>query len=180
VGDELLLLVRIGLPQEAGDLMVAGADAPEQVLDTAGGVRDPERLLDPEADLIRAAEASRADLLLEALDLSGGEVPRVPPVMQGAEGIKAAVAEQAQPLGQLSHAAAEQVGDLATSLAVGHPEHGGEAFIDALVVGLAVAAFEVLPLLRVERNRFDRAPSRAGLGPLGGGERCSCPAGMAG
>src|SRR5262245_54169584 len=118
MGDELLLLVRIGLPQEASYLVIARADAAQQVLDATGGVPDPEHLLDPETDLIGVAEASRADLLLEALDLSGGEVARVAPVVQGAEGIEPAVAEQAQPLGELTHAAAEQIGNLETSLAV--------------------------------------------------------------
>ena len=59
--------------------------------------------------------------------------------MQGAEGIEAAVAEQAQPLGELPHAAAEQIGDLATGLAVSDPEHGGEALVQALVAGLVAA-----------------------------------------
>ena len=145
-----------------------------------GCVPDPERLLDPEADLIGVAEAPRADLLLEALDLSGGEVPRVALVMQGAEGIEAAVAEQAQPLGELPHAAAEQVGDLETGLAVGDPEHGGEALVEALVVRLVAAALEFLSLLRVEVNRLHRPPSWAGLGPFVGGDCCSFPAGIVG
>jgi hypothetical protein len=59
---------------------------------------------------------------------------------QGAEGIEAAVTEQAQPLGELPHAAAEQVGDFETGLAVGDPEHGGEAFVEALVGGQMAAA----------------------------------------
>ena len=100
--------------------------------------------------------------------------------MQGAEGIEAAVAEQAQPLGELPHAAAEQVGDLATGLAVGDPEHGGEALVDAFVVGLVAAALEFLPLLRVELNRLHRAPSRAGLGPLVAGDGYCFPAGIVG
>jgi hypothetical protein len=129
VGDELLLLVRVGLPQEAGHLVVAGAHAAQQALDAAGGVRDPERLLDPEADLIGVAEAPRADLLLKALDLSGGQVSWVAPVVKGAEGMEAAVAEQAQPLGELTYAAAEQVGDLEMGLAVGNPKNGREALL---------------------------------------------------
>jgi hypothetical protein len=66
------------LPQEAGHLVVARADAAQQALDAAAGVRDAEHLLDPNADLFGAAKAPRADLLLEALDLCGGEVPRSP------------------------------------------------------------------------------------------------------
>jgi hypothetical protein len=159
VGDQLLLLVRVGLPQEAGHLVVAGADAAQQGLDPAGGVPDPEHLLNPETDLIGIAEAPGADLLLETLDLSGGEIARVAPVMQGAEGIEAAVAEQTQPLGELPHAAAEQVGDLGAGLAVGNPEHGGEALVQALVTRLVAAALEVLALLQVEVNWLHRSPS---------------------
>src|SRR5262249_52026560 len=77
----------------------------------------------------------------------------------------------------LSHATAEQVGDLGTGLAVGDPEHGGEAFIDALVTRLVAAALEVLALLRVEVNWLHRSPSCAALGPFGGGDCCSRPAG---
>ena len=79
--------------------------------------------------------------------------------MQGAEGIDAPVAEQSQPLGELAHAAAEQVGDLATGLAVGDPEHGGKAFVQALVAGFVAAPLEFLALLRVELNWLHRAPS---------------------
>jgi hypothetical protein len=95
VGDELLLLVRVGFPQEASHLVIAGADAPEQALDAAGGVPDPARLLDPEAGLIGAAEAPRADLLLEPLELSGGEVPWVTFLVEGTQSVQTAVAEQA-------------------------------------------------------------------------------------
>jgi hypothetical protein len=110
-----------------------------------------------DADLIGVAEAPGADLLLEALDLSGREVGRVAPVVKGAEVVGAAVAEQAQPVGELPHAAAEQVRDLATGLAVGDPKHRGEAFIDAPVVRLVVAALEFLALLRVKVNRLHRS-----------------------
>src|SRR5262245_36589847 len=165
MGDELLLLVRVGLPPEAGHLVVAGADAAHQLLDATGGVQDTERFLDPEADLIGVAEATGADLLLETLNLSGGEVARVAPVVKGAEGIEAAVAEPAQPLGERTHAAAEQIGNLESGLAVGDPEHGGEAFVEALVVRLVAAALEFLALLRVEENRLHLAPSWADPGP---------------
>ena len=85
--------------------------------------------------------------------------------MQGEEGIEAAVAEQAQPLGDLPHAAAEQVGDLATGLAVGDPEHGGETLVDALVGRLMAAALEFLALLRVQTNRLHDVPTWADAGP---------------
>jgi hypothetical protein len=80
--------------------------------------------------------------------------------MQGAEGVEAAAAEQAQPLGELTHAAAEQVRDLTTGLAAGDPEHGREALVEALVVGLVAAALEFLPLLSVKLYRLHRSPLR--------------------
>jgi hypothetical protein len=152
MGDELLLLVRVGFPQEAGHPVVAGADAAQQILDATGGVQDTERFLDPEADLIGAAKAPRTDLLLEALDLCGGEVPRVAPVMLGAQAVQPAVAGQSQPLGELAHAPAQEVGYLEPGLAAGDPEHGGETLEDALVVRLVAAALEFLALLWAEMN----------------------------
>jgi hypothetical protein len=105
-------------------------------------------------------------------------VARVAPAVQGAEGVVAAVAEQAQPLGELAHTAAEKVRDLATGLAVGDPEHGGEALEDTLVVGLVAAALEFLALLQVEGNWLHRSRAWAGLGPFGGGGCCSVPEGI--
>src|SRR5262249_39019372 len=118
------------------------------------------------ANLVGVAEAPRADLLLEALDLAGGEVSRVAPVMQGAEGIKAAVAGQAQLLDDLPHAPAEQVSDFVTGHAVDGSEHRGEALVDGPVVGLVAAALEFLALLRGQMNRLHDVPTWAGAGPL--------------
>ena len=70
--DELVLLVGIGFPQEAGHLVVAGAEALEQLLNPTGGVTDAEGLLKPVADLIRIAEAAAADFVAELFDLWGG------------------------------------------------------------------------------------------------------------
>jgi hypothetical protein len=85
--------------------------------------------------------------------------------MQGAEGSAAPVAEQAQPRGELRHAAAEQVRDLDAGLAGGDPEHGREAFVDAPVVGLVAAAFDFLRLFPVKVNRLHLAPSWASPSP---------------
>src|SRR5205814_8779329 len=97
-------------------------------------------------------------------------------LMQGAEGIEAAVAEEAQPLGELAHAAAEQVGDLETGLAIGNPKHGREALVEPPVVGMVAASLEFSPLLRVEMNRLHRAPSRAGRCPRIAGDGHCLPA----
>src|ERR1035438_2046368 len=42
MGDEGVLLVGIGFPQEAGHLVVTGADAFEQLFNATGGVADAE------------------------------------------------------------------------------------------------------------------------------------------
>src|SRR5262249_30290318 len=55
--------------------------------------------------------------------------------------------------------------DLATGLAVGDPEHGGEALVDAPVVGLVAAALEFLALLRVQMNRLHDVPTWADNSP---------------
>src|SRR4051794_25641312 len=89
LGDELVLLVRIGFPQEAGHLVVAGTDPPEQLLDPAGGVGNAEGFLEPVADLIRVAEAPGADFVLEVFDLRGGQVARVRPCCAGYTGRQA-------------------------------------------------------------------------------------------
>src|SRR5262249_19333155 len=155
--------------QEAGHLVITGADAAQQALDATGGVPDPEHLLDPEADLIGVAEAAGADLLLEALHLSGGEGARVAPVVGGAEGVEALAAVEAEPLGDLADAATQQGGDLEAILAVGDPEDGRKPLRDALVVGFMAAALHRLALRRVKVNQPHRTPSRASPGPAGAG-----------
>src|SRR5262249_53282400 len=63
--EELLLLVRVGLPEEAGGLVVADADAVKQVTHAAVGVGDVERLGHPVGDLPCGQEAAGGDKGLE-------------------------------------------------------------------------------------------------------------------
>src|SRR4051794_40432326 len=106
--EELFLLVRVGLPQEASDLVVTDADAIEQILYAAGLVRHAEGVVNPLANLIGVAEAAGADLIFESLDLVGGELARVPLVVEGAEGVEPLVAIDAQPFTQLGQTHAQQ------------------------------------------------------------------------
>jgi hypothetical protein len=85
--------------------------------------------------------------------------------MLGAQAVQPAVAEQSQPLGELAHAPAQEVGYLEPGLAAGHPEHRGEALVEALVVGLAAAALEFLALLWAEMNQLHDVPTWADAGP---------------
>src|SRR5450631_1606961 len=117
--DELFLLLRIGFPEESSHLVVADADASEQILHSAGLVADAEGLLDPVANLIRVAEAARADFVSESIDLAGSEFARIALVVEGAEGVQPLVAEEAEPFAQLAEADPQHVSDFITALALG-------------------------------------------------------------
>src|SRR4051812_36650227 len=109
--DEGTLLVRVCLPQEASHLVVADADAPEQILHPAGRVGDAESLPDPVADVIRITKAAGADFGLELIDLVRGKFARVALVVQGAEGVEALVAIDTKPFAQLAEADQQQLSD---------------------------------------------------------------------
>jgi len=100
--------------------------------------------------------------------------------MEGTEGVGPLVAEEAQPLGDLAHAATEEVGDIKAVLAAGDPEDGREALVDALVMRLVATAFKFLALLWVKVNRLHWAPSWANPGPPRAGDRGWVPTGIAG
>src|SRR5262249_17455394 len=84
------------------------ADPPEQVLHPTGAVADPEGVLKPLADLIGGAEAAGADLLFELVHLPGGEVARVAPVLEDAQGVEPLVAIDSEPFAQLAEADPQQ------------------------------------------------------------------------
>src|SRR4051812_25389436 len=109
--DEGTLLVRVCFPQEARHLVVADADALEQVLHPAGRVGGAESLLDPGADVIRITEAAGADFGLELINLAGGKFARVALVVQGTEGVEPLVAIDTKPFAQLAEADQQQLSD---------------------------------------------------------------------
>jgi hypothetical protein len=133
LADECFLLVRVGLPQKAGDLVVADADPPEQVLDAAGLVGDAEGVLDPLTDLVGVAEAAGGDLFLETLDLTGGELAGVALVVEGAEGSESLVAIDPKPFAQLRVTDPQEFGDLRPGLARGDRQDGGQPLVDSPV-----------------------------------------------
>src|SRR4029079_7066147 len=110
--NELLLLLDVGLPEEAGDLVEAGPDPAEQVLDARGRVGHSEGRLDPGADLVGVVEHPLGDLLLEPPDLGRPAAARIAVVVQGAEWIEPLVAEDAEPLADLASGDTKQCGDL--------------------------------------------------------------------
>src|SRR4029079_12772726 len=85
LADELLLLLDVGLPEEAGDLVEAGPYPAEQVLDARDRVGHAEGRLDPGADLVGVVEHPPGDLLLESPDLGRPEPTGIALVVQGAE-----------------------------------------------------------------------------------------------
>ena len=158
-----LLLLDIGLPEEAGDLVVAGPDPAEQVLDARDRVGHAQGLLDPGADLLGVVEDPLGDLLLESLDLGGPEAARVALVVQGAESIEPLVAEDAEPLPDLAGRDPQQFGDLLSGSPVIAPEHRREPLVDPPVLGVSPPIADVLPLPGSQLDRLHHSvppPSR--------------------
>src|SRR4051812_39075577 len=141
-----LLLLDVGLPEEAGDLVVAGPDPAEQVLQARDRVGHAEGRLDPGADLLGVVERPRGDLPLEALDLGGPEAARIALVVQGAEFVEPLVAEDAEPLADLAGRDPQEVGADFPASPLIDPEHGGEALEDPSVRGVSPSLADVLPL----------------------------------
>src|SRR4051794_19227538 len=71
--DEGMLFVGVSFPQEATHLMVGNANAFEEIFDTTGRIRDSKNGLDPVADLVGVAKATRADFGFELLNLLSGK-----------------------------------------------------------------------------------------------------------
>jgi len=152
--DELFLLVGIGFPEEAGDLVVTDADAFEQLLDSTGRVADGERLLDPAANLIRVAKATGADFLFELCNLMSSKFTRITLVMESAESIESFIAIDTKPFAQLGEADPQQVSDFFPAFALGNGQDGSEALVDTPVEGPLASSFEFPPLLRAQDDRL--------------------------
>src|ERR1035441_979836 len=152
--DELFLLVRIGFPQEPSHFVVADADAAEQILHAAGLVGDAKGLQYPVANLVRVAEAARADFIFESIDLVGGKVARIALVVKGAEDIDPLVAKDTEPFAQLAEADPQHMSDFITALALGDGQDGSEALIHTPVKGSLASLLDLPSLLGSQDNRF--------------------------
>src|SRR5262249_18881686 len=97
--------------KKAGDLVVAGADAMEQVLHPGGGGGDAELLLDPGPPLLGVVGGPLGDLLSEPLDLGGPQPTRITPVVQGTQLVQALIAVDAEPVADLAGRDAQQFSD---------------------------------------------------------------------
>src|SRR5688572_28066114 len=160
---ELLLLRDVGLPEEARDLVIAGPDPVEQLLNTRGRVSHTEGVLDPGADLLGGVKRPLGDLLLELLDLGRSEATGITPVVQGAEFGQALVAEDAEPLPNLASRDPHQFGDLLSGPPVIAPEHRREPLEDPPVLSVSPSIADVLPLLGSQLDRLHHTappPSR--------------------
>src|ERR1035438_7762481 len=152
MGDEGVLLVGIGFPQEAGHLVVTGADAFEQLFNATGGVADAEGFREPVADLIRIAETAATDFVLELFDLWGGQVARIALVVQGTQGVEPTVAVDPQPFAQLRETDAQQVRNFPPWLARGDRQDGRESLVEAPIMRSLAPPVDFLTLLVRELN----------------------------
>src|SRR3954449_6352835 len=158
-----LLLLDIGLPEEAGDLVIAGPDPAEQALEARDRVGHAQGVLHPGADLLGVVKYALGDLLLEPLDLGGPEAARIALVVQGAEFVEPLVAEDPEPLPDLAGRDAQEVGDLLSGPPVIAPEDRREPLVDPPVRGLSPSIADVFALPGSQLDRLHHSvppPSR--------------------
>src|SRR3954454_6592449 len=155
---ELLLLRDVGLPEEARDVVLAGPDPVEQLLDARGRVRHTESLLDPGADLFGGVKRPLGDLLLELLDLGRSEATGITPVVQGAERVQALVAEDAEPLPDLASRDPQQRGGLLPSSAGVDPKQSGQSLVDPPVLSVSPSLLDFVPLLGSQLDGLHHPP----------------------
>src|SRR5262249_2342095 len=165
LGDELLLLLPIGLEEEGAGLVERAAGSLEQLAHAAWGVPSTEGLLGPIAHLGGRPEAAGGDLLFELAELSGLQSAGVALVVAGAQPVTPAGAVQCQPVVDRPGADAQQGSDLLGGAAVSQPEQCREAGVDARVLVLAAELLDPLALQRRHRERgcalrHCRTPSR--------------------
>src|SRR5262245_41474876 len=134
---ELLLLIRIGLEEEATYLVKGAAQAMEEFAHTAPAKPSTEGFLDPVAHLCRGLEAAGGDLSLERVELARPESARVAVVLQGEEGLQSAAVVELQPVADGAGADAEEFRDLFERPALAQPQQGRETIVEAHVILLA-------------------------------------------
>src|SRR4051795_3710397 len=169
---ELLLLRDVGLPEEAGDLVVAGPDPVEQLLDARGRIGHTEGVVDPGADLLGGVKRPLGDLLLELFDLGRSEATGITLVVQRAEFHQPLVAEDAEPLPDLACGDPHQFGDLLSGSSGIAPEHRREALVDPPVLGVSPSLLDVVPLRISQLDGLHRSPPYR---PCGSGPRRVTP-----
>src|SRR5262245_9459630 len=152
--DKGTLLIGVCLPQEAAHLVVADADAFEQVLDAAGRVADLESVIEPLTDLIGAAERAGADFAFELSNLVGGKFARVTLVVQDTEGVEPLVAKDTKPFTQLAQTDAQQLSNLVPGLPRSNSQDGGEPLVDPPVSRSFAPTFYFPSLLRRQHYRL--------------------------
>src|SRR6476619_6723974 len=86
VVQERLLFVRIGLEEEAADLLEGTAQTLEEFTHTTFGKPSPEGLLVPIAHLCRRPEAAGGNLAFEVVELGRFQSARVTLVVEVTEG----------------------------------------------------------------------------------------------
>src|SRR5262249_45753043 len=134
VFQELLLLVRVGLEEEATDPVEGTTQPMEQFAQAAWGEPSTEGRLDPVAHLAGRPEAAGGDFGFEAVERGRLESARVALVLQGAEGLQPAALVELPPVADGAETDAEEGGDLFGGASLAQPQQGGEAVVQACVV----------------------------------------------
>src|SRR4051794_5870685 len=146
----LLLVHRVGLPQEPGDLVKRHANASEEFLHPTLGVADLKALVDPVGDLPGGAEAALGNLLPEFVELSVVEPRHTALVAQFAQGVQPVRAERLQPFTDLPGADAQARGDLLPRCPLGQPQDGAQPTPDPRVTLLPAPLLDLLPQVGVQ------------------------------
>src|SRR3954469_11169016 len=124
--DECLLLVRVRFPEKTAGLVVADADAAQQIPHAPRRLGGGGVFLDPVTDLLSGEEAAGGDLFLESFDLGGPKFAGIAAEVESAEGIQAVQAEASEPFADLACGDAKKVGNFVLAAAVVGPEECGE------------------------------------------------------
>ena len=142
--EELLLFVRVGLEEEARDLVKGATQAFEQLTHAAEREPSPEGGLDPRAGLGRRVKASGGDLAFEVIELRRFQSARIAFVLEGAKSLQAAALVEFDPVANSSAGDAKELGDVFTRASLIQRQKSGETVVDANVFLLAAKFFDLL------------------------------------
>src|SRR5262249_4517190 len=110
--DEFLLLIGIGLEEEAADLMKGAAQAPPQLAHATWGEPSTEGLLDPIARLGGRREASAGDRAFAVVEWRRFPSARVALVLEGQPRLQPTALVELQPVADGAGTDSEELGDL--------------------------------------------------------------------
>jgi len=145
--DEGVLFVRVSFPQEASHLVVADANAFEQIFDPGGGIPDTKGGFDPVANLVGVAKATGADLCFELGNLLLGQIAWVALVVDFTKGVEPFLTKDTQPFAQLAEAHTQQGSDVFAGFARSDRQDGGQTLVQPSVQAFLPSSLDGLALL---------------------------------